>query len=263
MKADLTGCTAIVGGCTKGIGKAIAEKFAENGANLVLLARNRDKLENLRLDLKNKYGCKPRVVVADFDEPGDVDRKITDFLASDNRVIDILVNNVRGPLPADMLDMTPLQMNGVLQRHVMCNHTLAMHFIPGMKRSKHGGRIINIIDTIYHAPYPGLGLSTVRASEVSWAKALSLEVAEYGITVNNILPGPTETDGLKEIMEILALKKKQTYADLRQSVIDYVPLKRFADPEEIAHAALFLASREASFVTGTNLKIDGGFTPSL
>ena len=121
----------------------------------------------------------------------------------------------------------------------------------------------NIVDTIYHTPYPGLGLSTVRASEVSWAKALSFEVAKDGITVNNILPGPTDTDGFKEVMKIIAVEKGVSYEEFKQSVIELVPVKRFAAPSEIANAALFLASREAAYVTGTNLTIDGGFTPSI
>ncbi len=262
MKVDLIGYTAIVGGCTKGIGKAIAEKFAENGANLVLLARNRDKLECLANDLKNRFGRQVWVIVADFDEPGEVDLKVTEFLTTYDGVIDILVNNVGGPVPSDTQDMTSLQMLAVIQRHVICNHTLAMHLLPEMKKKGYG-RIINVVGTVYHTPYPGLALTTLRASEISWSKALSIDVAKYGITVNNILPGPTETDELSEIMKILALKKGQPYAEFEAEAINAVPVKRFGKPEEIANAALYLASRQASFVTGTNLTIDGGFTPSI
>ena len=262
MNVDLKGFTAIVGGCTQGIGKAIAEKFADNGANLVLLARNRQKLESLAYELQERYGVETLVVVADFDNPDELDQKITEFFTTYTSSIDILVNNVRGPMPADLLDITPLQMHRVLQRHIVCNHTLALHVIPRMRKKQYG-RIINIVDTIYHTPYPGLGLSTVRASEVSWAKALSFEVAKDGITVNNILPGPTDTDGFKEVMKIIAVEKGVSYEEFKQSVIELVPVKRFAAPSEIANAALFLASREAAYVTGTNLTIDGGFTPSI
>lgn len=262
MKTDLKGHTAIVGGCTRGIGRAIADKFAENGADIVLLARDQIKLERLAADFRNRYGVSAQIVVADFDVPNELDERMKSFLDTYDGTIDILVNNVRGPVPKKVDGISPSQMQEVLQRHAICNHTLMMHVLPGMKQKEYG-RIINIVDTIYHTPYPGLGLSAIRASEASWAKALSLQVAQYGITVNNILPGPTETDGLKEIMNILADEKGQSYEEFRQSVIDDVPVGRLADPSEIAHAALFLASQEAGFVTGTNLTIDGGFTPSI
>ena len=262
MNTDLKGNTAIVGGCTQGIGKAIAEKFAANGADLILLARNSTKLNNMADAIKNKYGVNTYIVVADFDEYEELDQQIKKFLTAYSGTIDILVNNVRGPISTEVLGITPQQMHNVLQRHLVCNHTLAMHVIPRMRENKYG-RIINIVDTIYHTPYPGLGLSTVRASEVSWAKALSFEVAKDGITVNNILPGPTETDGFKEIMKHMAAEKGLAYDELKKSLTDLVPDKRFAAPSEIANAALFLASKESAYVTGTNLTIDGGFTPSI
>jgi len=262
MKADLKGYTAIVGGCTRGIGRAIADKFAENEANLVLLSRDERKLEGVAADLMSRYGVRADIVVADFDVPGELDGRVGSFLDAYDGSIDILVNNVRGPLPQKVEGISPSQMQEVLQRHTICSHTLVTHVLPGMKKKEYG-RIINIVDTIYHTPYSGLGLSAIRASEASWAKALSFQVARYGITVNNILPGPTETDGLKEIMNILADEKGQSYEEFRQSVIEDVPVGRLADPSEIAHAALFLASQEAGFVTGTNLTIDGGFTPSI
>lgn len=262
MKVDLTGRTAIVSGCTQGIGKAIAEKFAQNGAGLVLLARNQEKLETLAHQLKAEYSTVSKIIVADFDVQQELERNVKEFMASYSGAIDILVNNVRGPVPADLLEMTPLQLQGAFQRHLICNHTLSTIVIPRM-RSNEYGRIVNVIGTIYHTPYPGLGLSIVRASEVSWAKALSLEVAQFGITVNNILPGPTETDELEEILQTLSARKGQSYEAFRQSVIDSTLVKRFANPEEIANAAMFLASREASFITGSNLTIDGGFTSSI
>lgn len=262
LRADLKGNTAIIGGCTKGIGKAIAEKFAENGADLVLLARNGDKLERLAADLKKRFERRVWIIVADFDVPDDVNQQVGEFLSTFKGTVDIIVNNVGGPMPTDVQDMTSTEMLAVIQRHIICSHTLAMHFLPSMKNNCYG-RVINIVGTVYHTPYPGLALTSLRASEVSWSKALSIDVAEYGITVNNILPGPTDTDELEEIIKILALKKGQSFEDFRASVINSVPVKRFAGPEEIATAALYLASKDASFVTGTNLTVDGGFTPSI
>ena len=121
------------------------------------------------------------------------------------------------------------------------------------------GKIINICANTSIAPYPELGLSSIRAAEIYWAKSLALELAQYQITVNNILPGPTDTDGLKNIIKILAQKEGITYEEKSSQIIKTLPFKRYAKPIEIAHAALFLASDNASYITGANIKVDGGF----
>lgn len=262
MQVDFKNRTAAVCGCTQGIGKAIADRFAANGCNLVLIARDNKKLSKISEEITKKYGVKTEVVVADFDLPTELQKQIELFLNSHPKNISILVNNVRGPMPYFISEISPEQLHQVMDRHLVCNHILVRSFLPFMKKNGFG-RVINIIDTIYHTPYPGLGLSSVRAAEASWSKALSFEVAEYGITVNNILPGPTDTDGLRKIMNILSDKEGVSYDTFRKRVMESVPLGRFAQPMEIAHAAIYLASDEASFITGTSLTIDGGFTPSI
>lgn len=261
MQVDLKNRTAIVCGCTQGIGKAIAEKFAENGCGLVLISRNEQDLLSVCREIKAEYGVSIRNIVADFENPCDLQVKL-EVLAEDDVDVDILVNNVGGPEPAEVMEITPTQFHRTLDRHLISSHTLVKVVLPLM-RKKSFGRIINIIGTVYHTPYPGLALSSIRAVETSWAKALSIEVAEHGVTVNNIAPGPTDTNELTELIEVLSRKEGITPAALRKKIEESVPLGRVAKPMEVASAALYLASMEASYVTGTTLVIDGGFTPSI
>jgi 3-oxoacyl-[acyl-carrier protein] reductase len=262
MKVNLENRTAIVCGSTQGIGKAIAEKFAENGCNLFLISRNRVKLKSISSQIQNKYKVKCDFIAADFEDSKILQKELNIYFKKKDLKIDILINNVIGPAPSLVTKITPEQIFKVIERHLICSQILVKSCLPQMKKNKFG-RVINIINTSYHTPYHGLGLSSIRASEVSWSKALSFEVAKFGITVNNILPGPTETQGLKNIMKILAKQKGISFKKFHNEVIDSVPLKRFASPGEIAYAALYLASNEASYVTGSSITIDGGFTPSV
>lgn len=262
MKVDLKNRTAIVCGSTQGIGKAIAEKFAENGCNLILISRNEKLLSKISNEIAINFNINCSYITADFENSKSLQFKLNSFFKKNLSNVDILVNNVRGPVPSTVQYITGDNIHKVIEKHLVCNQILVNMVLKKMIKKKYG-RIINIVDTIYHTPYPGLALSSVRASEISWSKALSFEIAKHGITVNNILPGPTETAGLKKILSILAKKKGISFEKFKNEVIDSVPLKRFALPSEIANVALFLASDEASFITGTNIRIDGGFTPSI
>jgi 3-oxoacyl-[acyl-carrier protein] reductase len=135
--------------------------------------------------------------------------------------------------------------------------------IDGMRQSNYG-RIINIISTSVKIPLKGLGVSnTVRGAMASWSKTLATELAPFGITVNNILPGATSTDRLKQIIEGKAEKQNESADDVSKEMLAEIPMKRFATPEEIAFAASFLASEYASYITGINMPVDGGRTGCL
>ena len=175
----------------------------------------------------------------------------------------ILVNNTGGPAPGNIVDATPAQFESAFRSHLVCNHILATLLIPGMKRSGYG-RIINIISTSVKIPIRGLGVSnTIRAAVANWSKTLANELAPLAITVNNILPGATETERLQEVIRGIAAKTGKHIDDIEQEWMNEIPMKRFADASEIAAAAAFLASPAASYITGINLPVDGGRTGCL
>lgn len=262
MNISLNGKTAFVSGATSGIGKAIAEKLAKSKCNLVLATRTLSSLQKVSLELSEKNNVGVDYLVTDFNSPNDLKSKVSSYLKRKNTGIDILINCVGGPIPVDIEKVTPEGMIQTLNRHVVSSKILTDEFLPNMIE-KGFGRIVNVIGTIFKTPYPGLGLSFIRGAEASWVKALSNEVINYGITVNSILPGPTDTPELQNIIKVLANNRGLTYRQLEEQILNTIPIKRFATPDEIAVAALFIASTEASYLTGTSLNIDGGFSPSL
>ena len=262
MESTLIGKTALVGGSTQGIGKATAKLLADKGASIVLLARNIDKLKKTRLELNTEMGQIHSILVADFNNPNKVTEVVKGYIKEEND-INILVNNTGGPPAGSILNSSSQNFNDAFTNHLINNHNLARLLIPGMKKSGYG-RIINIISTSVKAPLNGLGVSnTVRAAVANWSKTLSNELALDAITVNNVLPGATLTERLTNIIADRALKDALDQFIVKEKMLNEIPMKRFAEPNEIAAAVAFLASSEASYITGINLPVDGGRTPNL
>jgi 3-oxoacyl-[acyl-carrier protein] reductase len=262
MESTLIGKTALVGGSTQGIGKATAKLLADKGASIVLLARNIDKLKKTRLELNTEMGQIHSILVADFNNPNKVTEVVKGYIKEEND-INILVNNTGGPPAGSILNSSSQNFNDAFTNHLINNHNLARLLIPGMKKSGYG-RIINIISTSVKAPLNGLGVSnTVRAAVANWSKTLSNELALDAITVNNVLPGATLTERLTNIIADRALKDELDQFIVKEKMLNEIPMKRFAEPNEIAAAVAFLASSEASYITGINLPVDGGRTPNL
>jgi len=177
--------------------------------------------------------------------------------------VHILVNNTGGPPAGLAVDASFEQFLQAFNNHLLCNQALVQAVVPGMRRLRYG-RIINIISTSVKQPIPGLGVSnTIRAAVANWAKTLATELGPDGITVNNVLPGMTETERLRSLIATRAAQSNRTEADVSQSMKDEIPLRRFAVPAEIAAAVAFLASPAASYINGINLPVDGGRTQSL
>ena len=148
-------------------------------------------------------------------------------------------------------------------QQLKCNHVLAQATVPFMK-AEGFGRIINVISTSVKEPIEGLGVSnTIRNAVGNWSKTLSIEVGPFGITVNNVLPGFTDTERLNEIINVKAQKARTSFEEMSEIMKNYAPAKRFAQPEETANAIVFLASEAASYINGINLPVDGGRTKSL
>ncbi len=262
MNIDLTGKNALVCGSTKGIGYAVALQFAKLGANVTLMARNGGLLERVVRDLDTSIGQKHNFIVADFSKPESV-RAAIDAKVNSHTIYHILVNNSGGPSPGPAHLAKEEEFISALNSHLLSSHHLMQCVIDGMRQSNYG-RIINIISTSVKIPLKGLGVSnTVRGAMASWSKTLATELAPFGITVNNILPGATSTDRLKQIIEGKAEKQNESADDVSREMLAEIPMKRFATPEEIAFAASFLASEYASYITGINMPVDGGRTGCL
>jgi len=170
----------------------------------------------------------------------------------------ILVNNTGGPPPGEIADAESEEFLDAFSKHLLCNQIMTKAVLPGMKAEGYG-RIINIISTSVKQPIVNLGVSnTTRGAVASWAKTLSREVASFGITVNNILPGTTNTARLHSLFAELASKRGVKSKDIEEEWRSEIPTGRIAEPEEIAFVIAFLASPAASYINGINLPVDGG-----
>jgi 3-oxoacyl-[acyl-carrier protein] reductase len=262
MNLDLTGKRALVAGSTQGIGKAIAMQLAGQGAEIILVARNEDKLLNVKEELPTPANQEHHYIVADFGFPPQLKVLIEDWIEL-NGSIHILINNTGGPAGGPITEAKEEEFIHAFNNHLICNHILAKALIPGMKKEGYG-RIINIISTSVKQPLSGLGVSnTIRGAVANWAKTMANELGQFNITVNNVLPGATNTVRLKSIIENKAAKTGLSIEEIKQQMANAVPMKRIAEPEEIANAAAFLASPAASYINGINLPVDGGRTGCL
>lgn len=254
--------TALVCGSTQGIGFAVASQLAKDGYNLVLLARNEDKLKKALSHLDVSQGQEHQILVADFSKPTELKTVIDSFIQNGNRV-HVLVNNTGGPKGGLIKDAAPEEFINTFNQHLICNHILMQAVNPGMIADGFG-RIINIISTSVKQPLPNLGVSnTIRGAVANWSKTLAGELGQFGITVNNVLPGATNTSRLAEIAGVKSEKTGQTVADIFEEMGGETPMNRIAEPEEVAAAVCFLASPEASYINGINLPVDGGRTKCL
>lgn len=262
MELSLKGKRAMVCGSTQGIGKASAIELALLGASVILVARDEDKLGKTRKELDSSQGQKHHYIVADFNFPPELALRVENFI-EETGPVHILVNNTGGPAGGSIINAKVEEFIHTFNAHLVCNHLLAKAVIEGMKAEKYG-RIINIISTSVKIPINGLGVSnTIRAAVANWSKTLSNELGIYGITVNNVLPGPTNTQRLQSIAEKKSASTKQKPQEVLEEMAAEVPMKRIASPAEVAAAVAFLASPAASYITGINLPVDGGRTGSL
>lgn len=262
MNIDFKNKKAIVCGSTQGIGKAVAVELANLGASITLIARNETALKQVKSELNTSTGQLHSYLCVDFSEPNKL-KDLMDAFMQRNNPIHILVNNTGGPPSGPIVAAKNEEFLSAFTNHLLCNHIMAQACIDGMKHSGYG-RIINIISTSVKSPLPNLGVSnTIRAAVANWAKTMANELGKFNITVNNVLPGATNTQRLKTIITNKASKNHLEINSVEKEMLNEIPMARFGEASEIANAIVFLASPAASYINGINLPVDGGRTPSL
>ena len=262
MDWSLNGKRAIVCGSTQGIGHASAVALAEMGAEITLLARNAEKLESVCSKLPREHDQNHDWIAADFSEPASVSAAVSGAIASNHRW-QILINNTGGPAGGKAIDASGDSFMDAFKAHLINNQKLVQLLVPGFRASKYG-RVINIISTSVKAPIPGLGVSnTIRGAVASWAKTIATELAPDNITVNNVLPGFTDTSRLSQLFASKAEKLGKSPEQVLEDAIATIPAGRLGKAEEVAAAVVFLASPAAAYINGVNIPVDGGRLPTL
>jgi 3-oxoacyl-[acyl-carrier protein] reductase len=261
MNLSLRNKHALICGSTQGIGLAIAKELALLGANCTLMARNAEALATASESLAKNEHQHHNFLVTDFTNNDEVLTAVKNLVLENP--VHILINNTGGPPAGPIANATAAEFLFAYNLHLINNHQIATTVLDGMKQDGFG-RIINVISTSVKIPLANLGVSnTTRAAVGAWAKTLAGEVAKFGITVNNVLPGATNTVRLSSIIANKATKLNASTENISAEMMHEIPMGRFGEAHEIAAMAAFLASPAASYVTGQSICVDGGRTGSI
>ena len=261
MDLNLSGRHALVCGASEGIGRAAAEELAALGATVTVLSRRGDVLREVVAGLAGGADRGHALAVADSDDSAGLAGTVADVVA--RRPVHILVNNTGGPAGGPLHAAGTDAFQEAFRRHVIANQLLLQAVLPGMRDAR-WGRIVNVVSTSVREPIPGLGVSnTIRGAVASWAKTLARELAAEGITVNNVLPGFTETGRIRQLISDRAAREGRGEDDVRRDMEATVPARRFAKPHETGGVIAFLCSPAAAYVNGVSLAVDGGRMQSI
>ena len=261
MEINLQNKTAWVFGGSKGIGRSIAIQLSKAGANILLIARKKTNLQKTLKELCVKKHQEHDYLSIDMNHVDTLTQTLKNY--RNNHSVDIVINNSGGPAGGSAHTADISEYSSAFNQHVLAAQAVAQIALQPMKR-KGFGRVINIISTSVKQPIGGLGVSnTVRGAMANWSKTLASEVGQFGVTVNNILPGATNTERLDGLIENISKKNNSSKDEVVRVMQKSIPIGRFAEPNEIAHLAVFLCSDYANYITGINLPVDGGRTRSL
>jgi len=262
MDLGLKNKVALVAAASRGLGRAVAEELATEGASLVICSRDTRTITQTASEIAEKSGAHVMAVAADVSVPADVKRLVQSAITRFGRV-DILVTNGGGPPAGKFESLSEEQWEAAARLTLFSAIDLAREVLPGMKE-KRWGRILNITSIAVKQPVDNLMLSnSLRAGLTGFARTLANEVAADGITVNNILPGYTRTERVEELANMMAEKQGITVAEFKARWESDIPMGRLGEPPEFAALAAFLVSERASYITGTSIQVDGGWIKSL
>ena len=261
MELELKNRIAIVTGASKGMGLATVKSLLAEGVKVMMVSRNGNQLERISSEYTNQ-GHEIDFLAGDVSDEKLASRVVHETLQKWGSV-DILINNAGGPPSGSFLDHKSSAWDLAIQTNLMSTIRFSTEVAPFMKKKK-WGRIISITSTVGKEPSPAMVLSaTTRAGVASFTKAISLELAEYNITANVILPGGVKTDRLKDLIEVSAQKENKSVQNLTKQIEQGIPAKRFAKPEEIAETIVFLASEKGAYINGISLAVDGSLLKSF
>jgi len=257
MDLEISGKVALVAASSQGLGKAVAMGLAQEGAKVVICARNTEKLETAKQDIQSKTGSEVLAIRADLTKAADIKSLVAKTIAQFGTV-HILVNNAGGPPAGFFWDMADDSWQKAVELTLMSSVRLTREVLPFMRKQK-WGRIINITSVSVKQPINDLLLSnSLRLSVVGWAKTLSSQLAAEGILINNVCPGWTRTDRVDELIQARAKNEGKSPREVEQTIVSSIPMGRMGQPEELANLVAFLASERTSYITGTTIQVDGG-----
>lgn len=254
MDLGLKGCTAIICASSRGLGKAAAMSLASNGCTVVINGRDPKVLDATAAEIRAATGATVIPVVADVG-----DRSGQDALMAAAPKPDILINNNGGPPPKGFREIDRAAMLEGVTQNMVTPIELIQRVIDGMIERKFG-RIVNITSASVVTPLQGLDLSSgARAGLTSFLAGVAREVAPHGVTINNVMPGMFDTDRLRGTTKKMAETQGKSPEEIAKARQASVPVGRFGSPHEFGELCAFLASRQAGYITGQNVLIDGGF----
>lgn len=261
MDLGLKGKIALVAAASQGLGRAVAEELAMEGASLIICARNQERINETCNAIKEGYGADIIGVAGDLSQLADVQR-IVDRAIEGFGQIDILVTNTGGPPAGSFESLSRENWQDAVDNLLFSVVELTRLTLPGMKERR-WGRILNVTSIAAKQPVENLLLSNcLRAGITGLAKTLANEVGEYGVTVNNIMPGYTATERVEELAATLADQDGVDPAEIRVRWESEIPMRRLGSPREFAALAAFLVSERASYITGCSIAVDGGWIRS-
>ncbi len=262
MDLKIKGRRALVCGASQGIGRACALALAREGVSVTALARNQEKLTQLVDELDTSSGQSHGLLIANMADTEALGALLSAHI-NEAEPYHILVHNAGGPPGGPAIQADVDAYLSAFRTHLLSAQTLVNALLPGFE-SLGSGRIVNVISTSVKVPIAGLGVSnTIRGAVASWAKTLAGELGSKGITVNNVLPGFTDTARLASLFSAKAQRLGKTPQQIEQEALATIPMGRLAEPEELAAAVVFLCSEQAAYINGINLPVDGGRTPCL
>ena len=262
MDLGLKDKVALVAAASRGLGRAVAEELAAEGASLLLCSRSEQAINKTAEEIAQTTGAKVLAVAADVSQKDEIVR-LTQFGVERFGRIDILVTNAGGPPAGQFESLSQEQWEAATRLTLFSAVELARQVLPGMKERR-WGRILNITSIAVKQPVDNLILSnSLRAAVTGFARTLANEVAPFGVTVNNIMPGYTRTERVEELAHMMAEKAGTTPAEFVARWEKEIPMRRLGEPREFAALAAFLVSERASYLTGTSIPVDGGWIKAL